>query len=344
MSLSSKDPRITELFTEGSHHRNLSVVAINQNLYYSKDPTQRRNYHYIILFNNPVDKQQVMTLGRQMYPEKPHHLVNHFNEAVSKPYGYLLVDLKPNTPEHSRLKSNIISKCISLPPSPSHHNYPCQQCSTEIPSVSNIGATLDHHSAQLFQPEQTCPGNMNACRDCGTLFQDMHHLYRHKHRHCQIRKKRLRDEDDITENDAFQKLIKHSRRGNEEEFNEKVTTLVNDGTSKSTAIRKIDKQLVSKDADAFIESYRDLLSFIIELQDSQIHQDILNEINELVARGRSVKSAIRRVVKLPDFEDLFASDSSDTNQSDDTDENEVDESSDYDRDDNLPLSELKKRL
>ena len=96
--------------------------------------------------------------------------------------------------------------------------------------------------------------------------------------------------------------------------------------------------------EAFIESYRDLLSFIIELQDSQIHQDILNEINEQVARGRSVKSAIRRVVKLPDFEDLFASDSSDTNQSEDTDENEADESSDYDTDDNLPLSELKKRL
>ena len=87
-----------------------------------------------------------------------------------------------------------------------------------------------------------------------------------------------------------------------------------------------------------------MLSFIIELQDSQIHQDILNEINELVARGRSVKSAIRRAVKLPDFEDLFASDSSDTNQSDDTDENEADERSDYDTHDNLPLGKLKKRL
>ena len=39
MSTASKDPRITELFTEGSHHRNFSVVAINQNLYYNKDPT-----------------------------------------------------------------------------------------------------------------------------------------------------------------------------------------------------------------------------------------------------------------------------------------------------------------
>ena len=87
MSTASKDPRITELFTERSHHRNLSVVAINQNLYYNKDPTHSRNCHYLILFNNPVDKLQVMTLSRQMYPENPQHLLNHFKEATSKLYG-----------------------------------------------------------------------------------------------------------------------------------------------------------------------------------------------------------------------------------------------------------------
>ena len=32
MSTAAKDSRINELFTEGSYHRNLSVVAINQNL------------------------------------------------------------------------------------------------------------------------------------------------------------------------------------------------------------------------------------------------------------------------------------------------------------------------
>ena len=78
---------------------------------------------------------------------------------------------------------------------------------------------------------------------------------RHKHRHCQNRKKRLRDEGDITENDAFRKLVKRAQRGNDEEYNEKVTSLVNGGMSKSTSICKIDKQLVFKDADAFIESY-----------------------------------------------------------------------------------------
>jgi len=43
MSTAAKDQRISDLFTEGSHHRNLSVIAINQYIYYSKDPTQRRN-------------------------------------------------------------------------------------------------------------------------------------------------------------------------------------------------------------------------------------------------------------------------------------------------------------
>ena len=43
MSIASKEPRINDLFTEGSHHRNLTVIALNQNMYFRKDPTQRRN-------------------------------------------------------------------------------------------------------------------------------------------------------------------------------------------------------------------------------------------------------------------------------------------------------------
>jgi len=65
---SGKDTRITDLFTAGSHHRYLSVISIIHNLFGTKAPTQRRNCHYMVLFNNPIDKQSVMTLARQMYP------------------------------------------------------------------------------------------------------------------------------------------------------------------------------------------------------------------------------------------------------------------------------------
>jgi hypothetical protein len=43
MSIASNEPRINDLLTEGSHHRNLTVIALNQNMYFRKDPTQRRN-------------------------------------------------------------------------------------------------------------------------------------------------------------------------------------------------------------------------------------------------------------------------------------------------------------
>ena len=112
MSTAAKDSRVNELFTEGSHHRNLSVIAINQNLYFNKDPTQRRNCHYLVMFNNPVDQQQVMTLARQMYPGNPQNLLKHFQEATSRPYGYLVIDLKPFTPEHLRMRTNVFDKKI----------------------------------------------------------------------------------------------------------------------------------------------------------------------------------------------------------------------------------------
>lgn len=104
MSIVAKDPRITDLFTEGSHHRNLSVVVLNQNLYFSQDPTQRRNCHYLVLFNNPVDKQSIMTLARQMYPRKTQYFMNKFSDSVLQPFGYLLIDLKTTTPEELRLR------------------------------------------------------------------------------------------------------------------------------------------------------------------------------------------------------------------------------------------------
>ena len=121
MSTATKDQRVTDLFTEGRHHRNLSVIAINQHLYYSKDPTQRRNCHYIALFNNPVDQQPVVTLARQMYPGRTQMFMDTYEKAVAKPFGYLLVDLKPTTTTDQRLvpngltKSEIISNRLTMP-------------------------------------------------------------------------------------------------------------------------------------------------------------------------------------------------------------------------------------
>ena len=97
---------------EGSHHRNLSVVTLNQNLFFGKDPTQRRNCHYLVLFNNLVDRQPIETLGRQMYPTRRNFLLQKFDDATKEPYSYLVVDLKPATPDYLRLRTDVLGTGI----------------------------------------------------------------------------------------------------------------------------------------------------------------------------------------------------------------------------------------
>ncbi len=109
MTECSKDPQVTKLFTQGSHHRNLSVIYIVQNLFYqSKESrTISLNCHYITLFKNPRDRSQVVHLAKQMYPGQTKFMVEAYADATRQPYSYLFIDLKPNCPEEYRLRSNI---------------------------------------------------------------------------------------------------------------------------------------------------------------------------------------------------------------------------------------------
>ena len=107
--LSETDARVTKLFTKGSHHRNTSVIFISQNLFDKnrENRTISLNSHYIVLFKSPRDVQQVETLARQMYPGNSQFMREAFADATREPYSYLLIDLKPNTPDELRLRSQI---------------------------------------------------------------------------------------------------------------------------------------------------------------------------------------------------------------------------------------------
>ena len=60
------DQRIVNLFTRGSHHRNLSVIYIVQNVFHQGKGSRSisLNSHYLVLFKNPRDKLQVLTLAK----------------------------------------------------------------------------------------------------------------------------------------------------------------------------------------------------------------------------------------------------------------------------------------
>ena len=100
---------VCDLFTEGSHHRNVSVICMLQNLYYKgkENRTMSLNSSYLVMFKNPRDQQQVAVLARQMYPNRPQHFMAEYERATRKPYGYLFVDLKQDTPDDQRLKTDL---------------------------------------------------------------------------------------------------------------------------------------------------------------------------------------------------------------------------------------------
>lgn len=107
--MNEADQNVSNLFTKLSHHRNVSVVFVTQNLFHRNRHirTMNLNTHYIVLFKNPRDANQVAILARQMYPGKSKFVVEAFGDATREPYGYLLIDLKPETDEKYRLRTNI---------------------------------------------------------------------------------------------------------------------------------------------------------------------------------------------------------------------------------------------
>jgi hypothetical protein len=110
--MSEAGEQVTNIFTKISHHRNVSVVFLSQNMFYKSKHarTMSLNTQYLVVFKNPRDALQVATLGRQMFPNNSKFLVEAFKMATDGPYGYLLIDLHAETLEKYRLRTNIFDK------------------------------------------------------------------------------------------------------------------------------------------------------------------------------------------------------------------------------------------
>lgn len=62
----SKD--VSDWFTKGSHHENISIVVLVQNLFPHNMRTISLNAHIVVLFNNPRDQSQLTRFLIQPYP------------------------------------------------------------------------------------------------------------------------------------------------------------------------------------------------------------------------------------------------------------------------------------
>ena len=100
---------ILDLFTKGSHHKNISVIFITQNVFH-KGKAQRDislNTKYLVLFKNPRDKVQIQHLARQIHPEDSFFLRDAFVDATHLPHSYLFIDLSQDCLDEFRFRAKI---------------------------------------------------------------------------------------------------------------------------------------------------------------------------------------------------------------------------------------------
>jgi len=107
--MSETNQLVANMFTKISHYRNVSVVYLTQKVI-DKNKYARTislKAHYLVMFKNPRDASQFATLARYMYPNTSKFAIEAYKDATSAPYGYLLIELKPEQDELCRLRTNV---------------------------------------------------------------------------------------------------------------------------------------------------------------------------------------------------------------------------------------------
>ena len=103
------DLNFETFFTKKSHHMNISVIFLTQNIYYKSKcmRTINLNTTCYIIFKSPRDMSQIYTLSRQLFPGMTKYLVDSYKDIVKSPFGYMVIDIDPRTFDNLRVRTNI---------------------------------------------------------------------------------------------------------------------------------------------------------------------------------------------------------------------------------------------
>ena len=104
-----EDKEMELLFTQGTHHKCVSVILITQNLYPrgKHARTIALNTWYLVLMKNLRDVSQVGILGRQLYPGRVKGFIKAYEDALGSKQDYLIVDTSPHGDDQYRLRSKV---------------------------------------------------------------------------------------------------------------------------------------------------------------------------------------------------------------------------------------------
>ena len=112
MNEGSSDKNFLDLFTKDSHHQQITVIYLCQDLFPTGKfvKTISCNAQYIVAFKNPRDQLGLRNLLQQSYPTQFREVLNTFRQVPDqRPFAYMVLDLHPASRDDQRILCVVIS-------------------------------------------------------------------------------------------------------------------------------------------------------------------------------------------------------------------------------------------
>lgn len=100
---------VCDLFCRQSHHRNLTVLFITQELFVN-NPIARtisKNAKNLVIFKNPRSITTIQTLITQLEGKNSSSLTKIIQQTIEKPFGFILIDLNQSTEKFLKYRFDI---------------------------------------------------------------------------------------------------------------------------------------------------------------------------------------------------------------------------------------------
>ena len=108
--MSEIDMDLVSIVTVHSRHYNTSTFILFQSLFPSNRLARQisLNVKYLHIHKNPRENAQILTLARQLYPNKSKWIVDSYHEVTKLPHSCFLIDMTQQCPEMLRFRSHYL--------------------------------------------------------------------------------------------------------------------------------------------------------------------------------------------------------------------------------------------
>ena len=115
--LLSTNKEVVEMFILGSHHKQISLFYLTQNLFpnCNMNRTMSNNAHYYVLFHNQRNFRQIHTLAHQIYVGRDvQRITNAYKRASKQERGFVVLSFAQGLPEEITVVTDWWEPCPSI--------------------------------------------------------------------------------------------------------------------------------------------------------------------------------------------------------------------------------------